>query len=81
MNDLLFVSPPPLAIVPWLIIKMKIIFIFFAATDFHVKPMDWSKTGEEVFVTSSDGIDADDCPTKSSVMALAVTCALLVNIQ
>jgi hypothetical protein len=52
-----------------------------AATDFHVKPMDWSKTGEEVFVTSSDGIDADDCPTKSSVMALAVTCALLVTIQ
>ena len=53
---------------------------FFVATDFHVAPMDWSKTGEEVFVTphGSEG-DAEDCPAKSSVMALAVTCALLVK--
>jgi hypothetical protein len=43
--------------------------------------MDWSKTGEEVFVTPSDASDAQDCPAKSSVMALAVTCALLVTIS
>ena len=41
--------------------------------------MDWSKTGEEVFVTQSDVIDGDDCPARSSVLALAVTCALLVS--
>ena len=55
--------------------------IYFSATDFHIAPMDWSKTGEEVFVTPHDGAtDGDDCPARSSVLALAVTCALLVKI-
>jgi len=63
----------------WVRVKFNKYFqLVIAATDFHVSPMDWSKTGEEVFVTASDVIDADDCPAKSSVMALAVTCALLV---
>jgi len=52
------------------------------ATDYHATPMDWKNQhiSEELYDSSEPGrVNAIECPTsRNSVLALAVTCALLV---
>jgi hypothetical protein len=50
------------------------------ATDFRVSPMDWeeARIHEQEQVYAKQGNDHIDCPERSSVMGLAVACALLV---
>ena len=52
------------------------------ATDYRVSPYDWQGMREELFEsTSTTMLDEGDCDSsRKSVMALAVTCALLLVI-
>lgn len=63
-------------------------FLIIPATDYHATPLDWeaARVNEAVFSTpvdlgtylsSEDGSEST-CPTRSSVLGLAVTCALMV---
>ncbi|TRY63939.1 hypothetical protein TCAL_10951 [Tigriopus californicus] len=52
-------------------------------TDYHATPLDWeSHVNEAIFSKplDLDSLDLSSCPTRSSVLGLAVTCALLVVI-
>merc|ERR1712018_711382 len=55
---------------------------FVTATDYHATPLDWKNqfANEQSFDSSEPGsVDAIECPTsRNSVLALAVTCSLLV---
>ena len=62
---------------------------FFSVTDYHATPFDWeqARVNEAPFgyrSPASQGNDHDfrlaeeTCPTRASVLGLAVTCALLV---
>lgn len=44
-------------------------------TDFKVDAVNWPGTSEESFAT-----EVDTCPTRTSVLALSVVCALLLVI-
>jgi len=46
-------------------------------TDFKVDAVNWPGTSEEVF---SSATEVDTCPTRTSVLALSVVCALLLVI-
>merc|ERR1719328_708381 len=46
-------------------------------TDFKVDAVNWPGTSEEVF---SSVTEADTCPTRTSVLALSVVCAMLLVI-
>jgi len=45
-------------------------------TDFKVDAVNWPGTSEEVFSSPSE----ENCPTRTSVLALSVVCALLLVI-
>ena len=65
---------------------------FFSVTDYHATPFDWeqARVNEAPFGSGDDylshmlnhgsaaGMAEDLCPTRASVLGLAVTCALLV---
>ena len=46
-------------------------------TDFKVDAVNWPGTSEEIF---SSVTETDTCPTRTSVLALSVVCALLLVI-
>ena len=53
------------------------IAIFLSVTDFKVDAVNWPGTSEEIF---SSVTETDTCPTRTSVLALSVVCALLLVI-
>ena len=59
-----------------------LIILSLTATDYHATPLDWKNqfANEQSFDSSEPGsVDAIECPTsRNSVLALAVTCSLLV---
>ena len=48
----------------------------FAGTDFKLDAVSWPGRSEQVF--SSEVTETDTCPTRTSVLALSVVCALLL---
>ena len=50
--------------------------ITLAETDFKLDAVSWPGRSEQVF--SSEVTEADTCPTRTSVLALSVVCALLL---
>ena len=51
--------------------------MFPSVTDFKVDAVNWPGTSEEMF---SSVTETDTCPTRTSVLALSVVCALLLVI-
>ena len=49
-------------------------------TDFKVDAVAWPGTSSSVFSSATDSLGLDSCPTRTSVLALSVVCALLLVI-
>jgi len=47
-------------------------------TDFKVDAVAWPGTSSSVFSSATDSLGLDSCPTRTSVLALSVVCALLL---
>ena len=53
------------------------ITVLLSVTDFKVDAVNWPGTSEEIF---SSVTETDTCPTRTSVLALSVVCAMLLVI-
>ena len=51
--------------------------VLLLVTDFKVDAVNWPGTSEEVFRSVTE---TDTCPTRTSVLALSVVCAMLLVI-
>ena len=59
--------------------EILLIFLSFSATDYHATPLDWKNQHVSEQAYDSGTVNSIECPTsRNSVLALAVTCSLLV---